>query len=380
MRLIKNILMATDFTKSSKNIVDAAIMLGEAFNSKISIIHVLPGEIKGKKNRLLIEEAAATRMDEIVKTIESSGLAVKNTYVRAGNCADAVIRTADRISANIVLVGSSELTKKDAFKLGTTAENIMRQSEVPVWVIKKGSKVKINSIFCPVDFSDESKRALRNSAYLARAFKARLVILSVYKLYDKSYPRFNPKSGGMNKLISTDHEHKLEDFLKEIMMEDIDYKVILKGGDASKEILKSVRKYKPDLMVMGTTGKSGLSRWLMGSVTEKVTREVPCSFITVKSENILTLELEHRVMDMEYHSKAAQELLDKGLFKESVEEFLVCLKINDMHIPSMAGIAKAYKGMGDKQMEKSYKKMARNALTKMWDKQIETELRKHYDL
>jgi len=380
MRLIKNILVATDFTKSSKNLIETAALLGQNFHADISIIHVLPGEIKEKKSKLMLEEAASTRMEKAVKSIESKGVTVKKTYLRKGNSADAVIRTADRLSMNLILIGSSEITKDDKFKLGTTAEKIIRKSEVPVWVVKKNSDVEIKSVFCPVDFSDESKRALTNAVYLAMTFKARLIIYSVYELYDKSFPRFDPKSGGLNKLAKTEHEKKLDKFMKAVKTAGLDHKVIVKGGDPATQIAKGINKLKPDLLIMGTTGKSGLSRWLMGSVTEKVTREVPCSFITVKSENILTLELQTRVTDMEYHYKAARELLEKGLFKESVDEFLVCLKINDMHIPSLVGISKAYERLGRKRLSESYRKMARSTLAKMWDDQIQTDVLKHYDL
>ncbi len=380
MQLIKNILIATDFTKSSKTVIDNAIALGQKFSSNIFLIYVYPEEIKNKKSRLMMEEAAISKMDKIVKTIESKDLVVKKTFLRNGNCVDAVVRTADRINANLILIGSGELTKKEVYKLGTTADMIIRKSEVPVWVVKKDSKVEIANVFCPVDFSDQSKRALMDAVYIARYFNASLVIFSVYELYDKSFPRFYPESGGMNKLFKTKHESKLKDFMKTVDIKGLDFSLVVKAGDPAKEILKSIKKNKPDLLIMGTAGKSGISRWLMGSVTEKVTREVPCSFITVKSKKILTEELETRVMDMEYHFKAAQDLIEKGLFKEAVEEFLVCLKINDMHIPSMVGISKAYEKLGNIELTESYQDMARSSLSKMWDKKIEEEIRNHYSL
>ena len=380
MQLIQNILIATDLTKSSKIVIDTAITLSKKFHSNIYLIYVFPEAIKDEKSKSMIEEAATSKMDEIVKSIESEDVVVKETFLRNGNCVEAVVRTADRINANLILIGSGELAKNEIYKLGTTADMIIRKSEVPVWVVQKGSKVQIKRIFCPIDFSDQSKRALTDAAYIARSFKASLVIFSVYELYDKSFPRFNPESGGMNKLFKTEHENRLKKFIENIEINCLDYTLVIKAGDPAKEILKAIKKLEPDLLLMGTSGKSGISRWLMGSVAEKVTREVPCSFVTVKSKEILTLELEHRVIDMEYHFKAAETLAKKGLFKEAADQFLICLKINDMHIPSMAGISKAYESLGNKQLAESYKNMARNSLGKMWDKKIEAEIRQHYSL
>lgn len=380
MQLIKNILLATDFTGSRKNLVDTAISLGQNFHSDISIIHVIPKEIKDKKSKSMLEDAARESMDALIEQIKDANVKIGKTYIRQGNPVDTIVRTAERVNSNVILMGSSETPKKDNYKLGTTAEKIIRKSQVPVWVAKRDSQFEIKTVFCPIDFSDESKRALQDAEYIARIFKARLIIFSVFELYDKNYPRLDSTSGGMNKLAQTEHEKMLEKFLKSTKTTDLDVKVVTRSGDPSKEILKALKRFQADLLIMGTTGKSGLSRWLMGSVTEKVIREVPCSFITVKSTNILTVELQERVKDMEYHYKAAQELLEKGLFEESVSEFLVCLNMNDMHIPSLVGISKAYEKLGDERLAENYKKIARKTLTNMWDEKIEAEVRKHYSL
>ncbi|MCP4122759.1 MAG: universal stress protein [Bacteroidetes bacterium] len=380
MRFIKQILVATDFTKSSDNLFESALQLAGNFKARISIIHVFPGGIKDAKTKVLLEEAANSNMKKIVQKIEAAGVEVRKTYLREGNCTDNVVRTAERINANLIMIGSSEDEKNDLYKLGTTAEKIIRRSEQPVWVVKKDGAVSFKTIFCPVDFSDESKRAIQDAAYLAHSFKSKLIIFSVYELYDKSYPRFDPEAGGMNELVRKEHESELEEFLEGINLIGLVHDIKIAAGDPAKEINKSLRSHKPDLLVMGTTGKTGLSRWIMGSVTEKVIREVPCSFITLKSESTLSPELESRVLDLEYHIKAARELFDKNLFQEAIEEFSTCLKINDMHIPSLVGISKAYEALGNDELAKSYRRIATSTLDKMWESKIESEVRKFYGI
>jgi hypothetical protein len=66
---------------------------------------------------------------------------------------------------------------------------------------------------------------------------------------------------------------------------------------------------------MGTTGRSGISKILMGSVTEKVIREVPCSFITVKNEDIVALELESKIQDIENYYSLAQNFVKMVFLK-----------------------------------------------------------------
>jgi two-component SAPR family response regulator len=116
----------------------------------------------------------------------------------------------------------------------------------------------------------------------------------------------------------------------------------------------------------------------MGSVTEKVIREVPCSFITLKSKDIIDLQLEAEIRDIGSHCRTARQLMKDGFLNESIDEFKVCLNINGMHIPSLNGIAKVYEKLGDSKNAEKYKNMARYVLSKIWDRKIEGEIRKFY--
>ncbi len=152
---------------------------------------------------------------------------------------------------------------------------------------------------------------------------------------------------------------------------DLNYEKQIAGGEPSEEILKFIKKSKPDLLIMGTTGSSGISKILMGSVTEKVIREVPCSFITVKNEDIVALELESKIRDIENHYSLAQKLFKNGFFEESIHQYKICLDINIMHIPSLQGIAGVYEKIGDTANSKKYKEMANHVLQRIENMKIE---------
>jgi two-component SAPR family response regulator len=116
----------------------------------------------------------------------------------------------------------------------------------------------------------------------------------------------------------------------------------------------------------------------MGSVTEKVIRQLPCSFVTTKTQNIYQLRLDTEIKEIEIHFKNAEKLQKSGFYKEAIEQCLICLKINDMHIPSMYKLAKLYKFLGDDAQVSYYEKMASDLLRRLWDKKIEYEIRTHY--
>jgi universal stress protein E len=116
---------------------------------------------------------------------------------------------------------------------------------------------------------------------------------------------------------------------------------------------------------------------VIGSVTEKAIREVPCSFITLKSEDLITLQLETNIRDIENHYNAGKQLMEDGFFEESIEQFKLCLSINNMHVPSLYGIAKVYDKLNEPEKANLYRKQGREIMDRIWDQKIEADARKY---
>jgi len=378
MKLLEKILLAADFSNSTDNVVENAIGLAKTFQSKIALIHVLPDDITNEKARLLLNDAAITQLELISDKIKEEGIETDNPILEYGNHFDKIIKTADNINANVIVIGAGEKTENDAFQLGTTAEKIIRKSTKPVWIVKNNSPLDIKNILCPVDFSTESKRALKNAIIMARRFNAELIILSVYEMIYSDSLKLRLDWDEEIEYIKLEHEKEFNTFLEGFNLLDLKWDREIVKGLPSTEILKAISLYNSDLLIMGTTGKSGLNRIVMGSVTEKVIREVPCSFITIKSEDIIDLRLGTKIRDIETHYNIAKQLMRDGFLRESINEYKICLGINDMHIPSLHGISKVYKKLDEKKRVQKYKSMVKEVVGRIWDREIEDEIRKSY--
>lgn len=283
---LEKILLATDFGKSSHKILKSAITLAKAFQSEIIPMHVLPNNIINDKARILLNDAAIDRLDLIHQKIKREGIKTAKPILAYGNHFEKIILTADSNNVNMILIGAGEKLKSDVFQLGTTAEKIIKLSNRPVWVEKKENNLNVRSILCPIDFSKESEHALKNAITMSRRFKAELIVFSVYEVHNLNPPNDDRSYWVHDKeLVLSSHKDEFNLFLKNFDLTDLYWKKEIQIGDPAVEILKALKKYKSDLLIIGTTGKSGLTRILMGSVTEKVIREVPCSFITLKSED-----------------------------------------------------------------------------------------------
>lgn len=357
MKLLKSILVAIDFTESSERVLENSIAFAKKFQSELTVIHVLPDDLNNKVN-LLVEKSASSDLKEVNDRINSKGIKTGFPILEYGNYCDRIVAAADKINANLVIVGSGERRKNTALLLGSTAEKIIRKSNKPVFVVKSDQRLDIKNIICPVDFSEESKRALKTAIITSRIFNARLVILTVYTLFRQTFTKLNPVE--INEQRKLDHISEFNKFIEDFNLVDVNYELQVKGGEPAEEIIKAIKKYESDLLLMGTTGKSGISKVLMGSVTGKVIREVLCSFITLKNEDAITLEIESKNQDLQNQYATALELYETGFFQESIKQFNRCLNMSYGHIPSLEGIAKIYEKLGDIENKQKYLDMAKS--------------------
>jgi nucleotide-binding universal stress UspA family protein len=374
MKLLKSILVAIDFTESSENILKNSISFAKTFKSKITLIHILPDDIINEKVNLLVKKAATTKLKETNDSIINEGLETGTPILEFGNYFDKIVSASDKINVNLIIVGSGNKLKGDAFQLGSTAEKIIRKSNKPVFVVKNGQTLDVKNIICPIDFSKESRRALNSAIIISRMVDAKLIILSVYPRFKSTFAQLD--TAQINKSRHLELQKEFNSFLEPFNLIDLNFEKQIVGGEPAEEILKFIQKNKSDLLIMGTTGKSGINKILMGSVTEKVIRKVSCSFITLKNEDIVALELESKIQDIENHYNMAQKLFKNGFLEESIQQYKICLNINIMHIPSLKGIAEVYEKLGDMGNSKKYKDMAEQVLERIDNMKIEKEVRK----
>ncbi len=137
----------------------------------------------------------------------------------------------------------------------------------------------IQTILHPTDFSASSDGAFQLTCALARDYGARVVVLHVW------VPPVIVYGEGVVPPVPEEYQAESREKLERVQSQDP--KVALEHrfveGDAATEILRQAGETKADLIVMGTHGRKGLTRFLMGSVAEQVVRRAPCPVVTVKT-------------------------------------------------------------------------------------------------
>jgi nucleotide-binding universal stress UspA family protein len=378
MKLLEKILLPIDISTDFGEQLNVAIELSRTFNSEIIIIYVLSEEGLHDNIKEFVIQAITDSLNNVREAFRKEGIIVREPIIENGKPVEKIIEMSVKENVNLILAGSGNKGIKEKYQLGITAEKLIRLSDKPVWIVKSNEKTKLKNILCPVDFSGPSIRALKNAILLSKKFKANLRILSVYQPYTNtsSRARINEEKENANLLKQT--EEKMSLLVKEFDLDGLNYEIDIQAGSTHERILHTIKKYGHDLLVIGTNGRSGLNRFLMGSITEKVTREMPCSFVTTKTQDIIKLKFDDEIKEIEIHLKNANELVESGFYKEAINQYLISLQINDMHIPSMYKLAELHRKTGDLAKAKYYDDMAKELLARLWDKKIEQEIRKHY--
>jgi nucleotide-binding universal stress UspA family protein len=142
----------------------------------------------------------------------------------------------------------------------------------------------INTILCPIDFSKPSENSLPYAKELARNSGATLILLNVVgENFTDAYgvETISLEQPERNK---KDAEAKLKGIADRIAQEIPDVKIecIVMQGNATEIIVNTATDTKADLIIMGSHGRTGLGRLLMGSVAEWVFRNAPCPVLLVK--------------------------------------------------------------------------------------------------
>ena len=284
------ILAAMDLDTGSDDILLQAAALARSCKVKLSVCHVLPeifavrplfpqlhldDALKSSELETAIHDALLERI-RAVTTRESSqtGIEIEQGTVHAG-----ILRAAERIGAGAVVVGG-KVDHRGLHILGNAAEHVVRYAHCPVLVARPSPEGKV---LAATDFSDPALPAVEAGAAEARRRKADLTILHAIDLL----PVMSPYYGeflGMPPMDLGDRMRKLWQARLDECVRHFKAKGggLLRNGPAAAAILSAASELPAQLVVVGSHGRTGLSRVALGSVAEAVVRAAPCSVLTVR--------------------------------------------------------------------------------------------------
>ncbi len=274
-------LTAIDFSPASLAALEFAVVLASKEHEPIvHAVHaislprtpVLSGEAVLAADfdaRLRAEHEEALR-----KAVErhAHGPVAVHPHVVEGAPASAIVAEAKARDCTRIAVGATGRGVLPRFLLGSTAERVVRTSGLDVLVVPAPgehapARTRIRNVVCALDFAPPSGLALQRASAISRAHDARLHVVHAWHVapYVARMPELleSIERDMGRELDATAHRHETPG--RTLLRH-------LRRGVPDVEILRAATEVEADLVVVGTTGKTGVDHFLLGSVAERVTR------------------------------------------------------------------------------------------------------------
>ncbi len=360
MKTLKNILFATDLWPASREVGEVAVKLASAFGSQIAILHVLEPVPLWPAALPACHERAAELLHEFAGLLGAQKVDVAESTIAVGAIADAIIRKAQEIDANLILIGAGELSRFDRYSMGPVAAAVVQHAPQPVLAIRPGGpEARFQKILCAVDHSAPAARGLQNAVRLTRAFGGKLIVLTVVP---EGVPGIAGEASGQSADVQTQFESlwhgEFAKALAESDLADIDVTKEVRRGVAHREIITAAEEHQADLIVMGATGRTGLARLLIGGTTRCVLGHLPCSLLTVKQQDMVEELLEEDIRTIHRLMAEARELMAAASFDKAGAKYRQVLARNPFHIVAVEKLAEVHEKLGDDDHAQTYRRRA----------------------
>jgi nucleotide-binding universal stress UspA family protein len=144
--------------------------------------------------------------------------------------------------------------------------------------------LEIKLLLCPVDFSEFSIRAYYYALSLAEHYRAKLVAQHIVELWRYPSAEYVASLGNyeeFRRALREGGKERLREFVENYTHDKLLPELVVHEGVAADSILSFAQARKADLIVMGTHGRRGFDRLVLGSVTDRVMRTAPCPVLAI---------------------------------------------------------------------------------------------------
>ena len=362
MRTLQSILFATDFQRASDGALNATARLATTFDSQVSVLHVMEPLTKGVILRIREEQKHALLVPT-KKRLEEQDVRISHCYVKFGSIASSIVSEALERDADLIVLGAGERKQPDGFSLGPIAEAVITHASQPVLAIRPGiPKVEFKRILCPVDQSSTSARGLKNAIRLAKVFGSEIVVLSVV-----------PEVSWLNAAVATgefvdvkaeyanEWVQEFDQFLKNFDLPDVTWTREVRYGLPHVKIIESAKKHASDLIIMGASGRTGLVQVLLGCTTRRLLRELPCSVLTVKHEDVLEDTFDNDIRNIASYLAEAWASFSAGNFIPAIVKYRLVLTRNPFHLAALEGLVDSHEKLGETEEAERYRRRLERA-------------------
>jgi nucleotide-binding universal stress UspA family protein len=299
---IRRILCPVDFSEPSLRALQHASTLADWHESALTALYVdmtlatddgADVAAFGVASTAVLEAARSRRaVDDlhgfVARVLDGRGVDVE--VEEAWDVADAILRRAVTLGADLIVIGTHGRTGINRWFVGSVAERVLRNAPSPVMVVPPhdavpASTVSFKHIVCAIDFSESSLAALRWALSLAQEADAHLWLLHTIEVPPElrvSTVVSGDEIDELNATARADALSRLRALIPPDAATFCSVETATASGAAGHAILRFAVDHAADLIVMGAQGHGAVDRFIFGSKTRDVVAGATCPVLAVR--------------------------------------------------------------------------------------------------
>ena len=285
MARYRKILVAVDGSDSSKNAFRQACKIARDDKSWITVLTAIPLfedqfdvlSMKEKVSRTLREEG-----DKIlagIKKVAEEEDAYIRIILKEGSPFEVILNSAEENNYDLIVMGRRGISHLERALVGSVTAGVIAHSRRDVLVIPKDTILGWENILLSTDGSKYSAISSNKAIELAKSYGSNLTAVSIVDVTDEFYTE---APDAVEELIRKAKQY-VEDIQKRA--NGLSINTLVQEGETYEVITDLARELMSNVIVMGSHGRTGVKRFLIGNVAEKVIGYAPCPVLIAKTES-----------------------------------------------------------------------------------------------
>ena len=287
-----SILVPTDGSNAAVAAAEGAVSLARRFDATVHAVHVVEfRNVRSTDEQLVadLRRFGERLVDEVEELASEAGVEATTSVLETrGRVHRTIIEAAGERETDCIVMGTHGRTALARIALGSIAERTLRESPVPVVTVSEDADFapEFERVLVPTDGSDGARTAAEHGIELAAASGAALD--AVYVL-DTNAIGYELASTTIRDALEERGQRSVQQVLELAADADLQVETAVLHGTIARSIVDYADEHDADCIVMGTHGRTGAERVLLGSVAERVVRLAGVPVIGVKAPEMVEM-------------------------------------------------------------------------------------------
>ena len=275
--LFERILVPTDLSEFDELAIRYAMLFHERLGSKLTLLHAEDVSWLGVEhpvgyyfdNPNEAKEELKTRLAEFAQAMMPESARVATIF--SDDAPErAIVKAAEETHADLIIMGTHGRHGLRRAIVGSVAESVLHNTTLPVMTVTPrlfatDQGIALNTILCPVNFSEVARASLEEATAVAEAFGAELIVMHVAE----------------GNIEALDVEAEFSGWIDPLVRDRMRYRQIVAKGDPTQSVLKIADQIRADLIVVGAQHRLFHDTTVIGTTTERITRHARHAVLTV---------------------------------------------------------------------------------------------------